>query len=89
MVRFSEAPNLVKVGLHRHPVQARQILRKLRDGRLVFTPRQDTAGAFYEITGQATYGRLLSGLACPNSVVPPEDSDSECVAEVRMILDAA
>ena len=58
--------------LHRQPVQARQILRRLLEGKLIFTPRREAAEAFYEVTGQASYGRLLAGIAtCPSSVVPP------------------
>jgi hypothetical protein len=46
--------------LERQPVQARQILRKLLHGRLVFTPLADLGG--YEIQGEASYGKLLAGL---------------------------
>ena len=54
--------------LERQPIQARQILRKLLVGRLSFEPFEDAAGRGYHIRGQATYGRLLSGVV---SVVPP------------------
>jgi hypothetical protein len=59
--------------LERHPAQARQILRKLLVGRLIFTPQADQTGAWYEFTGQATYGKLLAGVAgskewCPRGV---------------------
>jgi hypothetical protein len=46
--------------LERQPIQARQILRKLLHGRLVFTPVTDLGG--YEIQGEASYGKLLAGL---------------------------
>src|SRR5262249_6089085 len=44
--------------LDAEPVKARQILRKLVDGRLVFTP--DPARQVYTFTGTASYGRLLA-----------------------------
>jgi hypothetical protein len=53
--------------LERQPLQGRQILRKLLAGRLVFWPFDKAKGVGYEIRGQATYGRLLSGVI---SVVP-------------------
>jgi site-specific DNA recombinase len=54
--------------LERQPIQARQILRKLLVGRLIFEPFEDAGGRGYTLRGQATYGRLLSGVY---SVVPP------------------
>ena len=54
--------------LERQPTQTRQILRKLLVGRHSFEPFEDAAGRGYHIRGQATYGRLLSGVV---SVVPP------------------
>jgi hypothetical protein len=39
---------------------ARQILRKLRVGRLVLTP--DATSRTYTLTGRASYGRLLEGI---------------------------
>ena len=49
--------------LERHPAQARQILRKLLVGRLVFTPEVEADGtACYTFTGEAAYGRLLAGV---------------------------
>lgn len=57
--------------LERHPVQARQLLRKLLDGRLILTPRIDETGRWYEVTGRAVYGRLLSGIVSVVGVVPP------------------
>lgn len=47
--------------LQRHPREARQILRKLLVGRLVFSPETNETGRFYRFTGQATLGRLLAG----------------------------
>ncbi len=52
------------------PIQARQLLRQFLVGRLVFTPRQDEHGAYYEFTGRASYGKLLAGLVVATGVVP-------------------
>ena len=57
--------------LRRRPLDARPILRRLITGRLRFTPLTTPEGRFYEITGEASYGRLLSGLVGLSTVVPP------------------
>jgi hypothetical protein len=46
--------------LKRQPAQARQILRKLIEGRLACKPTKDAVGRSYEITGTATLGRALA-----------------------------
>ena len=51
------------------PTKARPILRELLVGRLVLTPTQLPIGRFYEFTGTATYGALLSGVVA--GLVPP------------------
>ncbi len=51
------------------PTEARPILRQLLVGRLVLTPKQLPIGRFYEFTGTATYGALLSGVVA--GLVPP------------------
>ena len=55
--------------LGREPEVARQILRKLIDGRLTMTPKVTSDGRFYEITSRATYGRLFEGVVV--NMVPP------------------
>jgi hypothetical protein len=62
--------------LERQPAQARQILRKLLVGRLVFTPKADQTGAWYEFTGQATYGKLLAGVAGSKGWCPRGESNT-------------
>lgn len=57
--------------LRRRPIEARPILRRLIEGRRLFTPRATPEGRFYEITGKASYGRLLGGLVGSSTVVPP------------------
>lgn len=55
--------------LGRQPDVARQILRKLLDGRLRLEP--DPVAGVYRIHGRASYGRLLDGLAPVVGYVPP------------------
>ena len=55
----------------RHVSEARQMLRTLLEGRLVFTPIKDGAVRVYEFSGQAALGRLLSGIVLPKGVVAP------------------
>jgi hypothetical protein len=51
--------------MSRNVAQARQLLRRLLVGRIVFTPTP----AGVEFVGQVTLGNLLAGIACTNSVV--------------------
>lgn len=46
----------------RHPVQARQILRKILTGPIVFTPATIDGEIGYRFNGEASVGRLLAGL---------------------------
>ncbi len=50
----------VKALLGRHVPQARQMLRKLIEGRIVCTPFQDVRGRGYTLTATGTYAGLLS-----------------------------
>ena len=58
--------------LKAEPVKARQILRKLLKGRLVFEP--DPERREYRFHGETSYGRLLAGLVhnreCPRPSTP-------------------
>jgi hypothetical protein len=56
--------------LYRQPDEARGILRELLVGRLAFTPRVEPTGRWYEITGQGSLGRLLTGMVSPRVVTP-------------------
>jgi hypothetical protein len=60
------------------PIQARQILRKLLDGRLVFTPGQDTRGRFYDVAGHATLGPVLAGTFLAKAMVTPGGFTEGC-----------
>src|SRR6266851_1058996 len=57
--------------LEGEPAQARQILRKLLEGRVVMQPRADSTGRFYDWTATATYGRILTGVVGVTAMVPP------------------
>ncbi len=48
--------------LQRQPMQARQILRKLLVGRLVFTPQESEVGGYYTFEGKVNLGRVLEGV---------------------------
>ncbi len=48
--------------LQRQNGVARQILRKLLLGRLIFEPHEDDLGKYYVIRGQCSFGKLLSGV---------------------------
>jgi hypothetical protein len=53
--------------LHRHTQQARQMLRKLIDGRIVVHPRDGQA----ELEFRCSRGRLIAGLVVPKAMVAP------------------
>ena len=55
--------------------EARQMLRTLLEGRLIFTPAQNGDASVYEFSGQVALGRLLSGVVLPKGVVAPTGSD--------------
>ena len=50
----------VRALLGRSIPQARQMLRKLSEGRIVCAPCQDARGRGYTLTATGTYARLLS-----------------------------
>ena len=54
--------------LRRQVVQSRQILKKLLVGRIVFRERED---GVYELSGQASLGRVLAGIVCTKAGVAP------------------
>ena len=54
--------------LRRQTPLARQVLARLLDGRIAWTPRKDEG--LYEFTGRAKFDRLLSGVVFTQGVVP-------------------
>jgi recombinase-like zinc beta ribbon protein len=57
--------------LEGEPAQARQILRKLLEGRVVMHPHVNGRERTYEWIVTATYGRILSGVVGVTVMVPP------------------
>jgi len=55
--------------LRREVPEAREILRNLVVGRIVFKPRPEAR--IYEFSGRGSFGRLLAGTTSPVSVVTP------------------
>lgn len=60
-----------KALLRRHAPQARQILKKLLAGPIVFTPIRAGQSCYYEFKVQLTLGRMIEGLTVANSVASP------------------
>jgi hypothetical protein len=60
-------------GLRRPPAEARHALRPLLQERLVFTPREDATGRYYEITGVGTVTPVLAGLVDTKAWCPRGD----------------
>lgn len=48
--------------LRAEPAKARQMLRKLLNGRLIFDPHNSPEAPYYQFKGEASYGRLLAGV---------------------------
>ena len=57
--------------LRQETPEARQALRALLAGRLVFTPRGGGEERYYEFEGPGTVSRVIAGLALPKGVVTP------------------
>jgi hypothetical protein len=56
--------------LEAEPMAARQFLRKVFVSRLVWTPRTDAAGTWYDYAVDTSYARLLTGRIGGKSGVP-------------------
>jgi hypothetical protein len=50
---------------------ARQILREVLVGRLIFAPKIDGSARYYEFTGRATLSGLLAGVVTSDMMVTP------------------
>jgi DNA invertase Pin-like site-specific DNA recombinase len=71
--------------LRREIPEAREILRNLIVGRVVFTPRPETR--LYEFSGRGSLGRLLAGTASPVSVVTPAGSSRIWTSEFQEVVE--
>lgn len=63
-----------KAVLRKHVPQARQVLKKLLAGPLVFTPHREAGERYYEFSAPIAIGRIISGLACADTVASPGGS---------------
>jgi hypothetical protein len=75
--------------LARYPAQARQIARKLVEGRLTLTPPQDERRRFYEVNGQGTLGRVLAGTFLAKAMVTPAGYDRPWTVEIHGLVRAS
>jgi hypothetical protein len=57
--------------LRREPQHSRRILKRLLLGKLVFMPREDEKGRYYEFTGKGTLAEILDEIACTKGWVSP------------------
>ena len=64
-----------KVLLRKHVPQARQVLKKLLAGPLVFTANRTGGDRYYEFSAPIAIGRIVSGLAGANMVASPTGVD--------------
>ena len=73
--------------LGREVAWSRQLLTKLLDGRVTFTPTTDTDGApAYEVSATLTLGRFFSGILLPNGMASPAGSVRRGNAAVQRVL---
>src|SRR5262249_12016570 len=61
--------------LRRQTPEARQLLRTLLVGRLIFTPHQDPTGRYYQLVGQGSISPLITGVVLPKGSWPQRDSN--------------
>jgi len=70
--------------LQRQTAEARQILRKLLVGRLVFTPREDEEGKYYEFAGKGSISEVITGVVLPKVWWPqPATPDVDAMVLLR------
>lgn len=57
--------------LEEEAAQARQVLRKVFVGRLMWTPRVEAESTWYDYAVQTSYSRILAGIVGVKGMVPP------------------
>jgi len=72
--------------LQRQTSEARQILRRLLVGRLVFTPKKDETGRYYEFVGQGSISEVVCGAVLPKEWWPQGDLSPSVTREIRGIV---
>ena len=72
--------------MRRNPAEARQLLTKLLKGRLVFEPKEDAEGRYYEFSGEGALTTLVGASISPEVVVTPAGFARISAVKVRGIL---
>jgi site-specific DNA recombinase len=66
---------------------ARQALSALLAGRLIFTPKGEGHGRYYEFAGPGSLGKVVAGLALPMKMVPPAWVDQPGTLQQSILLE--
>jgi hypothetical protein len=82
-----EKANEWRALLWKHAPIARQMLRKLVEGRIVFTPGQQARRYTFRATG--TLATFFSGIVCPQAMASPTGTDPILRQEYVLIVEAA
>ena len=69
--------------LRGQPTVARQMIRKVVEGRIILMPEEGDAGRCYHFTGQAGIGRLILATPVAKKLVTPGGSLAECAFSLR------
>ena len=69
--------------LRKHTPQARQVLKKLLAGPIVFSPVRNGWQRYYEFRAPVAVGRIIAGLAFGTTVASPTGTVEDCTVEAR------
>jgi hypothetical protein len=75
--------------LRRHVPQARQVVKKLIAGRILFMEKREGRKRFYEFTIHVGLDRIVMGLARANMVASPNGSESYLTTDQTLLVPAA
>ena len=82
------APLILRALLTRHAPQARKVLQTLLLERLVFTPKVDERGGYYEFTARGSLEPLLAGIAHAKVSVSPTGTAQRAVSRFEVAFEA-
>ena len=88
MIAFREKLTDWRALLTRHVPQARKMLQTLLLERLVFTPKEDEAGRYYEFTARGSLEPLLGGIARAKVCVSPTGTAQRAVGPFEVAFEA-
>jgi len=71
-----------------HSTEARLMLQRLVEGRIVMQPQEDEDGRYYEFSGVGTVLPLISGVL-PHKLASPRGFETLCTVERERIVSAA